>query len=327
MVDEETTMNLEMAEITHKTKNLKSGSSFSSNNNIVNKPKLKKKSTSTKTALTTKKRSKKKTTLITKSTSNRNKNNNKIKSIFNNSSSVLVDGAGNTNVTANMCIHCSRVFCGRKALYVHTLKMHGKEYLQKQAPPVKQNLFSCWFCSVSFNSPELVVEHMTQAHENLDKLSKRVERQNLSVTSPIPAVSSCLRQSKLTLKTLAIDRNRDISKKKDTTSPTVAFPRFIPIPSSQNKQMVPVASLRPSSSSLTSTATTIDGVNQPILARKMESGQQPPAGFKVSYALAYVPVYVPDKTENDCGEEDDSLSVSAAVVEKLVTGNEKKKNK
>ena len=341
MVDEETTLGLGVTEITHKTKNTKSVPLlFSSNNyNISNnnnsKSTLKKKSSVPPTT-NNKKKSKKKTTL-TKTTS-KNQNNKKNKSsIFNNPSSVLVDGVGNTNITANMCTHCSRVFCGRKALYVHTLKMHGKEYLQKQAPPIKQNPFSCWFCSASFNSPELVVEHMTQEHENLDKLSKRVEGQNLSVSasqlSPSTGATSRLHQSKGAIsKTLAIDRNKNSSGgRKDTQSPNVAaFPRFIPIPSSQHKQMVPVASLRTSSSSspLTSTATTLDGANQPILARKMESGQQPPAGFKVSYALAYVPVYVPDKTEESCGEDDTTLAtttVSAAVVEKSTSvGNQEK---
>lgn len=170
---------------------------------------------------------------------------------------------------------------------------------------------------------------MTQAHENLDKLSKRVERQNLAVSAsqsnPTTAPARLSQSKTATPKTLVIDTNRNTSScsssggRKDTISPTVAaFPRFIPIPSSQHKQIVPVASLRASSSSsLTSTATTMDSANQPILARKMESGQQPPAGFKVSYALAYVPVYVPDKTEETCGEEDAATpSVSAAVVEK-----------
>ena len=115
-----------------------------------------------------------------------------------------------------------------------------------------------------------VVEHMTQAHENLDKLSKRVEGQNLSVSashpSPSTGATSRLHQSKAAIpKTLVIDRNRNSSGgRKDTQSPNVAaFPRFIPITSSQHKQMVPVASLRTSSSSspLTSTATTLDGAN------------------------------------------------------------------
>ena len=257
----------------------------SSNNK---KSTLKKKPTSVNATTTTKKRSKKKAGLM---------NNKKNKSFYNNNSSVFVDGAGNTNIAANMCTHCSRVFCGKKALYVHTLKMHGKEYLQKHTPPVKQNPFSCWFCSASFGNPELVVEHMTEAHENLDKLSKRVERQNLTPSSS-PSSSAHTRHLNV----------RGRGHRDTEESSTVDFPRFIPIPSSQ-KQLVPVSSLRSSSSSSSAMIS-----QQPLLARKFENGQQPPAGFKVSYALAYVPVYVPDKAES-CSEED-------TTVERM--GNEKK---
>eukprot|EP00111_Clytia_hemisphaerica_P004421 TCONS_00012640-protein len=166
----------------------------------------------------------------------------------------------------NMCTHCSRVFCGRKALYVHTLKMHGKEYLQKRTPPVKQSAFTCWFCSTNFSSPELVVEHMTEAHENLDNLSKRVERQNLSIS--------------------------DSSSVKGPDAP-VNLPRFIPI--APQKQVVPVSALRTSPSS-----------GAPITCTpRVDGNQQPPPGFKVSYALAYVPVFVPEKHDDAASDNDD----------------------
>ena len=35
--------------------------------------------------------------------------------------------------------------------------------------------FRCWFCSATFSSPEDVVAHMTNEHDNLDNLSRRIE--------------------------------------------------------------------------------------------------------------------------------------------------------
>ena len=181
---------------------------------------------------------------------------------------VVVDGS--RNVSVNMCSHCSRVFCGRKALYVHTLKMHGKEYLKKRTPQVKASPFTCWFCSANFASPEGVVEHMTNAHENLDKLSKRIEMQNL------PAGTTALP-----------------TKIADPT------PKFIPI--APHKQVLPVAPLRsgPTTVAASSLQPALNSTqpldNQP----SHHHHRQPPPGFKMSYALAYVPVFVPDRPEDD----------------------------
>jgi len=92
---------------------------------------------------------------------------------------------GNFNLAVNMCPYCSRVFCGKRALDVHILKIHGRDYLQKNAPkqPAANVPFKCWFCSTHFQSPEEVVEHMTVEHENLENLSKRIEEQEVTPLS------------------------------------------------------------------------------------------------------------------------------------------------
>ena len=159
------------------------------------------------------------------------------------------------NVAVNMCMHCSRVFCGKKALDVHTMKMHGKEYLQKHAPPPSSSPFTCWFCSAHFTNPELAVEHMTNAHENLDKLSKLVEEQE------IPSSTSSLFQEKQIVQKQLEQRGYH---------PIAPQKQVFPLPPLNHAAAVPT-----------------------------ENNHQPPPGFKVSYALAYVPVFVPEKNEQE----------------------------
>jgi len=193
---------------------------------------------------------------------------------------VVVDGSRNASV--NMCPHCSRAFCGRKALYVHTLKMHGKEYLKKRTPQAKTSPFTCWFCSANFTCPENVVEHMTNAHENLDKLSKRIESQNL------PAGTTALP-----------------TKIADPT------PKFIPI--APHKQVLPVASLRTGSTAAAVSATSLQTASSSTTnldSPNSNHHHQPPPGFKMSYALAYVPVFVPDRLEEDETNTDDEQTIS-----------------
>lgn len=160
------------------------------------------------------------------------------------------------NININMCSHCSRVFCTKRALDVHTFKMHGKEYLQKSQTRTSTP-FNCWFCSANFQSPEQVVEHMTNAHENLDSLSKRVEEQGrLSST-----------QTKLSI-----------------SSPKALNNKFISVV--QQKQMIPFAQLNAGLANA-------GAAPQPV----SDTSVQPPRGFKVSYALAYVPIYIPERNE------------------------------
>lgn len=164
---------------------------------------------------------------------------------------------GEGGVGVNMCTHCSRVFCSKRALDVHTFKMHGREYMQNPSHSWNTSPFTCWFCSAQFPSPELVVEHMTKSHENLDKLSKRVEEQNIQANAAII-------QDKIP----ALKPGQSASK------------RYVSIASS--KQMLPLPSL-----------------NTTQTAPKSSTNQQPPPGFKMSYALAYVPIFIPEKNESE----------------------------
>lgn len=164
---------------------------------------------------------------------------------------------GEGGVGVNMCTHCSRVFCSKRALDVHTFKMHGREYMQNPSHSWNTSPFTCWFCSAQFPSPELVVEHMTNSHENLDKLSKRVEEQNIQANAAII-------QDKIP----ALKPGQSASK------------RYVSIASS--KQMLPLPSL-----------------NTTQTAPKSSTNQQPPPGFKMSYALAYVPIFIPEKNESE----------------------------
>ena len=171
-------------------------------------------------------------------------------------------------LNANMCVHCSRVFCTRRALDVHTFKMHGKEYVRKNHEHSKtpDKPFNCWFCSMHFTSPEQVVEHMTKRHESLDSLSQRVEEQQKNGDSSTIVVPP-----------------PPINKGKPT--PTYAPSRYVNIvpkgtvvvPKPTQNHVVPIAPLKKGVSVASSLA---------------------PVGFKMSYALAYVPVFVPKNGEN-----------------------------
>ena len=196
----------------------------------------------------------------------------------NDSNTYVLDGA--SNVSVHMCTHCSRVFCGKKALDVHTLKMHGKEYLQKHSVTRSSTPFMCWFCSCHFDSPELVVDHMVTVHENLDMLSKRVEDAEPSklVSSPtnmMASVNSAIKNN--TASNISLSVSNDIDKESEKTP--LPLKKYIPIPPHE---------------------TVI-----PRNIANMEKSHQPPPGFKVSYALAYVPIFVPEKidTEEEKKEE------------------------
>ena len=342
----ETTLNLPLVEskTNHSSKTQSADAAISTNNNTYNKNKTKAKKTSFDTASLTKNRRsrKKKTGGVSSSKNKKSSSNAAAKQKSQTMHSNKVGSITPMNMTANQCQHCLRVFCGRKALYVHTLKMHGKGYLQRDTPSntggrSKKNPFSCWFCSAHFASPQLVVTHMTQAHENLDRLSKRVEQQENEVdcggrsqpSGPLGQQQQQLVKLNLlkeqlikgTVPSILPSGTQDSSAIATITSSIPhQLPRFIPIPTpsastnqsgtAQKQKMMSVASLRSSSTSLAVSAASIiqphftnagnfSNINIP---RKAEPGQQPPAGFKVSYALAYVPVYVPDGSSTNHGD-------------------------
>lgn len=168
----------------------------------------------------------------------------------------VIDGS----ISVNMCPHCSRVFCGKKALDVHTMKMHGKEYLSKKPQQNRTSPFTCWFCSAHFKTTELVVEHMTNAHENLDKLSKRVEAQEPPQVEMVTA-------------TTKPDNRKKVKK----------FVQIAPHKKAISKHPLSV-------------------VDQTALLQPTED-PPPVNGFKVSYALAYVPVYVTNRNEEEDTEK------------------------
>lgn len=73
--------------------------------------------------------------------------------------------------------------------------------------------FRCWFCSANFNNPEEVVSHMTNEHDNLDNLSRRIEMTDLQpdgivVDKDLAAVAS---SSLSKLKHLKMARKSDAS--------------------------------------------------------------------------------------------------------------------
>jgi len=162
--------------------------------------------------------------------------------------------------------------------------MHGKEFLQKHTTPRSTSPFSCWFCSAHFNTPELVVDHMTNAHENLDELSKRIEHQEMPALST-PVNTNISMTSSNTSSTTSAFTNIAISTALINTD---KLPKHIPI--APQKTVMP---LPPRSSTLTSNSIT---GNENIA---VNTSHQPPPGFKVSYALAYVPIFVPDKNEDE----------------------------
>ena len=101
---------------------------------------------------------------------------------------------------------------------------------------------------------------MTNAHENLDRLSKRVEEQELPSSPNV----SVFQEKQTTVKQLSDQRGY---------TPIAPQKQVISLPPLNTPSQVPV-----------------------------ENNHQPPPGFKVSYALAYVPVFVPDKIENESEE-------------------------
>ena len=166
-----------------------------------------------------------------------------------------------------MCTHCSRVFCGKKALDVHTMKMHGKEYLQRHLTAPNAFPFSCWFCAAAFSTPEMVVEHMTNTHEDLDKLSKRVEDQEMPMlfSTSIPQTEKKKQPTKKKFTAITPQKNiLSISSVGDNAVLQNVF--------SQSTDVSPMIST--------------DNIHQP------------PPGYKISYALAYVPVFVPDNDDD-----------------------------
>lgn len=120
------------------------------------------------------------------------------------------------------------------------------------------------------------MEHMTSAHENLENLSKRVESQEL----PGPTASSVA-----TMKTL------QQRKTTGAAGSEITVQKFIPI--APHKKALPRQS-----PSLQSPTATVVAQQQPP-----DNYRHPPPGFKMSYALAYVPVFVPDRPEDEGGEE------------------------
>ncbi|XP_065647375.1 zinc finger protein 845 [Hydra vulgaris] len=187
---------------------------------------------------------------------------------------ILAQYRNGLNIGVNMCTHCSRVFCGKKALDVHTMKMHGKEYLQRHLTTPSAFPFSCWFCSSAFPTPEKVVEHMTNTHEDLDKLSKRIEEQE----TPMLFSTSVPQTEK---------RKQSTKKKYTAIAP--------------HKSMLTMSSISDSSTLQTVFSQSSD--ISPII--NTDSIHQPPPGYKISYALAYVPVFVPDNDGDEIKSKED----------------------
>ena len=101
--------------------------------------------------------------------------------------------SSNANATYK-CPSCSMFFQLRCALDQHIIKEHLTTVIEsnnKEETAISQ--FRCWYCRLSFPSTEEVVEHMTNQHETLDVLSKRVEMtgENDVTTSGLWTCAQC----------------------------------------------------------------------------------------------------------------------------------------
>ena len=74
--------------------------------------------------------------------------------------------------TMESCRFCSDVFQDKTEMNDHIQVAHANE--DGSTVP-----FRCWFCTVSFSCPEDAVAHMTNEHDNLDNLSRRIEMTEL----------------------------------------------------------------------------------------------------------------------------------------------------
>ena len=85
----------------------------------------------------------------------------------------IKSGRRGSNAT-HKCPNCSMLFHLRAALDEHIVLEHLTTIVEtNRTEPLLQ--FRCWYCSLHFQTPEEVVTHMTEQHETLDMLSKRVE--------------------------------------------------------------------------------------------------------------------------------------------------------
>jgi len=101
--------------------------------------------------------------------------------------------SSNVNATYK-CPSCSMFFQLRCALDQHIIKEHLTTVIESNSKEETAiSHFRCWYCRLSFPSTEEVVEHMTNQHETLDVLSKRVEMtgENDVTTSGLWTCSQC----------------------------------------------------------------------------------------------------------------------------------------
>ena len=75
------------------------------------------------------------------------------------------------------CRFCSQVFVDRSELTNHIQLMH----IDSDGSTVEQ--FRCWFCDIVFATPEDSVNHMTNVHDSLENLSRRIEQTSESKNS------------------------------------------------------------------------------------------------------------------------------------------------